>query len=144
MGCLVKEVKSAFLSGTHCETFAFMESLNQICKLLKHIFANKVWGQRNFPYRLLGTDDHTFLMAATLCVKPKQRKSSHTALRLSSPTPGHRKRVSQRGSNSEANTDSQKTERIRGGKWYGLMMFPKLSEGCQRNWKHHGGKGQLK
>jgi len=83
MGSLVKAAKSvfAFLSDTHCETSAFRGRLNQLCKLLKHIFANKVWGERNFPYRFLGTDSRAFLRAATLHTKPKQC-NSHLTLPL--------------------------------------------------------------
>lgn len=80
-GLCSKVVKSvfAFLSGTHFETFAFRERLNQLCKLLKHVFANKRWGgERNFPCRFLGTDSHAFLMATTLYIKPRQHNSHFT------------------------------------------------------------------
>lgn len=67
VGCAVKAATSvfAFPSDNHCETFAFRGRLNRLCKLLKHIFANKVGVERNFPYGFLGTHSHAFVVATT-------------------------------------------------------------------------------
>lgn len=115
----------AFLSGTHCETFAFRDRLNQLCKLLKHIFANKVGGGggEKFPLRI-SRDWRSCIVAATLYIKPKQHNSHLTPpLGWAHPLQGIA-RGSHGGAATAKLTWTVRRQRIKGEKWCGLMLFP--------------------